>query len=67
LEDTAAADWHGEFVSFMIALNEVMRSLGLADAYPFIITETVAAKIDFVHKAVLQFTNRPDGPVSAAD
>ena len=55
-------DWQGEFVSFMIAVNEVMRSLGLADAYPFIVTSATAAKIDFVHQAVQRFTNRRDAP-----
>ena len=59
-------DWQGEFVSFMIAVNEVMRSLGLADAYPFIVTSATAAKIDFVHQAVQRFTNRRDAPGSGA-
>ncbi len=66
LPAAAAADWQDEFVDFMIAVNEVMRSLGLADAYPFVITETVATKIDFVHGAVLRFTNRRDEPSSGA-
>lgn len=59
-------DWQGEFVEFMIAINEVMRSLGLADAYPFIITPAVAGKIRFVHDAVSRFTNRRAGPLSAS-
>lgn len=59
-------DWHGEFVDFAIAMNEVMRSLGLADAYPFIVTDAVAAKIDFVHDAVRRFKSRRDGLSPAA-
>lgn len=59
-------NWHREFVDFAMATNEVMRSLGLADAYPFIITDAAAAKIDFVDAAVRRFTSRPGGPLSAA-
>ena len=56
-----ADNWKGKFVGFAIAVNEVMRSLGLADAYPFIINDAAAVKIDFVRDAVCRFTNRPDG------
>lgn len=44
--------WREQFVDLAIAVNEIMRSLGQADAYPFIINDTVAAKIDFVHREV---------------
>ncbi len=66
MTQTRGEDWQGEFVSFMIAVNEVMRSLGLADAYPFIVTPVVAAKIGFVHEAVQRFTDRrvAPGPVA---
>ena len=66
LPEPGGDDWQGEFVNFAIAINEVMRSLGLADAYPFIITETAAAKIRFVHETVQNFTNRRGGPWSQA-
>ena len=59
------AGWKDEFVGLMVAVNEVMRSLGLADAYPFVITDAIAAKIDFVHEAVQRFTNRRDEPSPA--
>ena len=59
-------DWHGEFIRFAIAVNEVMRSLGLADAYPFLLTPTIAAKIDFVREAVVRFTSRQAAPGSLA-
>lgn len=59
-------DWQGKFVAFVLAVNEVMRSLGLADAYPFIITDKAAAKIHFVHDTVQGFTNRRGGPSSQA-
>ena len=57
-----SGDWLGGFVDLVIRINEITRSLGLVDAYPFVITEPVARKIAFVHEAVGRFTNRPDGP-----
>lgn len=60
-------DWQVEFVDFMMAVNEVMRSQGLADAYPFIVSTAAAAKIDFVHEAVQRFTNRRGAPAPGAD
>jgi hypothetical protein len=58
--------WQTEFVSLVIAVNEVLRSMGLPDAYPFVITASIAAKIEFVHRAVRELTGRPGGPSSAA-
>ncbi len=58
--------WHNDFVELAIAVNEVLRSMGLADAYPFVITAPIAAKIEFVHAAVERFTGRRDGLSSAA-
>ena len=62
---TAAAtgdDWQAKFIDLAIKLNEVMRSLGLADAYPFVITGRVEAKIAFVHGVVSGCTSRRDAP-----
>ena len=50
--------WQTEFIDLVIAINEVLRSLGLPDAYPFVITSVIAEKIDFVHKAVTLFGDR---------
>lgn len=44
--------WREEFIDLVIRINEVMRALGQADAYPFVITDPIADKIDFVHRAV---------------
>ena len=38
-----------EWSRFSVALNDVNRSLGLADANPFVICEPIAAKLRFVH------------------
>lgn len=37
-----------------MGLNEVSRSLGQRDAYPFIITDEIAQKLAFVHEAILR-------------
>lgn len=47
-------DWYDRFIELVVSLNEIMRSLGLPDAYPFVLNKSVAQKIDFVHHAVAQ-------------
>lgn len=63
---TAASGWQENFMDIAIALNEIMRALGLADAYPFVITVPIAEKIEFVHAAIAAFTGRRDVPWSPA-
>jgi hypothetical protein len=63
----AEDDWQNQFIDIAIKLNEMMRALGLADAYPFVISGPVGDKIHFVHNAVARFTGRPAEPASAAD
>lgn len=58
----AVRDWQRDFVDLAIRLNELMRALGLADAYPFVLTDVIAEKIDFVHTAIGTFTGRPGEP-----
>lgn len=63
--------WQTEFIDLVIAVNEVLRSLGLPDAYPFVVTSAIAKKIDFVHKAVSLFSDRqvsdrPGEPLAAS-
>ena len=59
-------DWQARFVDLVIRVNEIMRALGIADAYPFVVTQAIAAKIDFVHAAIGRFTGRRDVPWSPA-
>jgi hypothetical protein len=61
-----ADSWQKDFTELVISVNEIMRSMGLPDAYPFVITPPVAAKIELVHTLVSRFTGRPGGPSSAA-
>lgn len=58
-------EWRAGFVELVLPLNEMMRSLGLDDAYPFLITPAVAAKLDFIDAAVRRFSGRRDGPAAA--
>jgi hypothetical protein len=50
--DVRVENWRSEFIELVLALNEVNRSLGLSDTYPFVLTGVVADKIDFIHAAV---------------
>ena len=38
-----------EWAGLTIALNELNRSMGLADAYPFAISHRIGEKLAFVH------------------
>ena len=60
------SNWQTEFIDLVIAINEILRSMGLPDAYPFVITGAIAAKIEFVHKAVERTTGRRGELSSAA-
>ena len=59
-------DGSADFITLAVKMNDVMRSLGLGDAYPFVITATVEEKIEFVRRAIRRFTDRPGAPSSAA-
>ncbi len=53
-----SGDWRESFVTLAIGLNELVRSLGLPDAYPFVITPEVGRKLDFVDALVRRFRTR---------
>lgn len=48
----AGEDWLGEWVTLAITLNEILRSLGAEDPYPFVLTEPVKAKLVFIDRLV---------------
>ena len=52
-------DWRRRFVDLVLGLNELVRSLGLPDAYPFVIPPEVERKLDFVDDAVRRFRSPP--------
>ncbi|MDB5888461.1 MAG: hypothetical protein JWM03_1333 [Rhodocyclales bacterium] len=43
-----------DWVALTYVLNNLNRSLGLSDAYPFVLTATVIEKLDFVHKLIAE-------------
>ena len=40
------------WMEFSIILNSLNRSMGLADAYPFVLTQAVRTKLSFIHHAI---------------
>lgn len=52
--DERVAQWR----MLSVALNEMNRSSGLGDAYPFVLHDTVAAKLRFVDKTVVLMRHR---------
>tara|TARA_R110001583_G_scaffold7720_3_gene37853 strand:- start:26505 stop:27677 length:1173 start_codon:yes stop_codon:yes gene_type:complete len=49
---TAMADILDTWMDFSIILNSLNRSMGLADAYPFVLTQAVRTKLSFIHHAI---------------
>ena len=49
--------WYERFIELVLALNEIMRSLGLPDAYPFVLTSSVVQKVEFVHRSITRYTS----------
>jgi hypothetical protein len=45
-------DWMTQWSSIAVTLNEMNRSLGQDDAYPFVITTAVAEKLRFVRRLI---------------
>jgi hypothetical protein len=43
-------DWLSDWVETTVTLNELNRSMGLSDAYPFVLHPTVITKLRFVHR-----------------
>ena len=50
LFDTLLEDWG----KLSVALNALNRSMGLADAYPFVISSNILGKLHFVHKLIIE-------------
>lgn len=41
-----------QWVELTVVLNALNRSMGLADAYPFVLTETVVTKLRMIHQVI---------------
>jgi hypothetical protein len=55
------ADW----APLTVCLNQLNRSMGMRDAYPFAITDRVAEKLAFVHDLCRRATSASVGPQAA--
>jgi len=62
-----AADWLREWGDMVVTLNELNRSLGLEDAYPFVLTEPVRARLEFIRRLVEQHVGQQSAPAAEAD
>jgi hypothetical protein len=49
---TAMSDILDTWMDFSVILNSLNRSMGLADAYPFVLTKAVRTKLSFIHHAI---------------
>ena len=49
---TAITNILDTWVDFSVILNSLNRSMGLADAYPFVLTQAVRTKLSFIHHAI---------------
>ncbi|MEZ5498336.1 MAG: putative zinc-binding metallopeptidase [Steroidobacteraceae bacterium] len=52
LVTTTSGDWVDDWVALAIPLNEMNRSLGGEDVYPFVLSAPVAARLRFIHRQV---------------
>ncbi len=50
----AGGNWIDAWVNLAITLNEVMRSLGSEDPYPFVLSDAVRRKLEFVSRFLYQ-------------
>ena len=45
-------DWIGNWIELAVTLNEILRSLGADDPYPFVLTQPVRDKLNFIDRLV---------------
>jgi hypothetical protein len=60
IDFTDFEDMLRSWVPFTIALNSLNRSMGLMDAYPFVLSESAIDKLRFVHRVVQASKGSPD-------
>lgn len=46
--------WILEWIDLTVRLNELNRSMGLSDAYPFVLTDAVVDKLRFIHFEIIE-------------
>jgi hypothetical protein len=53
------SDWLDNWVRLAITLNEILRSLGADDLYPFVLARRVREKLDFIDRLVCRPASLP--------
>lgn len=49
----------GDWCRLSVALNSLNRSMGMDDAYPFVISDAALNKLRFVHEIISEINNQP--------
>jgi hypothetical protein len=63
VSDTSFEYWLAEWMKLSVALNALNRSMGVDDAYPFVITAAVKQKLQFIDRLVKAW--RTSGRIAA--
>jgi len=53
------SDWIDNWIRLAITLNEILRSLGADDPYPFVLTRPIRDKLDFIDRLVCRPVSLP--------
>ncbi|MDB5802383.1 MAG: hypothetical protein JWL63_3322 [Rhodocyclales bacterium] len=64
-EEATVNEMVRDWVALTYVLNNLNRSLGLSDAYPFVLSPVVIEKLEFVHKLIVKASAAP--PVEAEE
>jgi hypothetical protein len=56
-----AGNWIDDWIGVAVVLNEILRSLGADDPYPFVLTEPVRDKLRFMNRLVRRRAELLDG------
>ena len=62
--DVEVSAWVTEWRTLSVALNELNRSSGLGDAYPFVVNDVAATKLGFVDEIVSLLRRRNRAPAA---
>lgn len=65
LTEPPGEDWLARWMSVAVTINELNRSLGADDAYPFVITPQIAAKLEFIDRRVSRYRRRVSASTAA--
>jgi hypothetical protein len=61
-DEASVGDMVRDWVALTYVLNNLNRSLGLSDAYPFVLSAAVIEKLEFVHKLIAAAKTKTAAP-----